>query len=153
LRVSATDARLCRCFAVIDENGDIVRMKRVPKLATVRACVDPAAGIMLLSCISCTPAVVAIPLRESFDRLSVEKAAACLAESSHEDFCFGGVCRSVMRDPLLRSFFWQATGRTLYITRQFHSDESFSNEGHMLLCASASLHSVRSESSFVSKII
>jgi len=134
---------LRRSFALIDENGDIVRMKRVPKLATVAASVDPAAGVMFLSCPSCVPSVIAVPLRESIDAKCIEKAAACLVSSVHEEICFGQICRKVITDPQLRLFFWQATGRTLYVTRQFNADTTFSNDGHMLLCATASLHLVR----------
>ena len=118
-------------------------MKRIPKLATVTASVDLAAGVMFLSCPSCAPCVLAIPLRESIDAKCVEKSAACLVTSIHEDIRFGQICRKVITDPQLRLFFWQATGRTLYVTRQLNSDETFSNDGHMLLCATASLYSVR----------
>ena len=133
-----------RCFAVIDENGDIVRMKRVPTLAAVAASVHPAAGVMLLSCGACAPSVIAIPLREPPHTVTLDAGAACLVESAHEELCFGheNVRRKVMTDPRLRTFFWQATGRTLYITRQFHPEETFANDGHVLLCATASLHKV-----------
>lgn len=138
---AAADATPCRCFAVIDENGDIVRMKRVPKLASVNASVDAEAGVMLLSCPSCEPSVIAIPLRDSIDSQSIAKTA-CLVASTHEELRFGHVCRKVMTDARLRSFFWQATGRTLYIARQLHSSDTFSNDGQLLLCATASLHKV-----------
>jgi hypothetical protein len=119
-----------------------VRMKRVPKLAAVTATVDPAAGVLLLSCATCLPPVIAIPLHEPPHSVSVDKAAACLVQSMHEEVCFGHVRRKVITDPRLRTFFWQATGRTLYISRQFNSDETFANDGHALLCATASLHKV-----------
>ena len=136
----ACDAAPRRCFAVIDENGDIVRMKRVPKLATVRASVDLAAGVVLLSCAACVPAVIAIPLRDPVDPPTA--VTACLVESTHEELCFGQVRRNVITDARLRLFFWQATGRTLYMARQFHSSDTFSNDGQLLLCATASLHKV-----------
>jgi hypothetical protein len=68
--------------------------------------------------------------------------AAFVVQGAHEELCFGHVRRKVMTDPRLRTFFWQATGRTLYITRQFHPEETFANDGHVLLCATASLHKV-----------
>jgi hypothetical protein len=116
-------------------------MKRVPKLAAVNASVDAEAGVMLLSCPSCEPSVIAIPLRDSIQSQSIEKTA-CLVASTHEELSFGQVRRKVMTDGRLRSFFWQATGRTLYIARQFHSSDTFSNDGQLLLCATASLHKV-----------
>ena len=120
-------------------------LKRIPKLATVSASVDRAAGVMFLSCAACAPPVVAVPLRAAVDSQIIGNTGACLVSDAHEEIRFGQVCRDVMTDHLLQSFFWQATGRTLYVTRQFHSHETFSNDGHMLLCATASLHKVARE--------
>jgi hypothetical protein len=116
-------------------------MKQIPKLTTVKASVDPAAGVMFLSCITCSPSEIAIPLCQVIDSQSINKSAACFVSSAHEEIHFGQNRRKVMTDPMLQSFLWQATGRTLYITRQY-SDETFSNDGHILLCTTASLHKV-----------
>jgi hypothetical protein len=117
-------------------------MKQIPKLTTVNASVDKDIGVMFLSCPSCSPSLIAIPLREVVDLQSINLLAATLVSSAHEEIHFGHIRRIVMSDPVLQCFFFQATGRSLYIIRQHHLDNTFSNDGHILLCATASLHKV-----------